>query len=146
MTMSGRLAVLGLTGMILGGCQHSGQPLQYVSASEAIATRSITIAAGASTNIDFAVALNEDCSLASQQGSFRVAKEPTNGRLTVKDAVDHPSFSKPNPRSACNARRVPGRAITYRPADGFVGVDSFEYDRFLSGGTLIHVRVVVNVK
>jgi hypothetical protein len=46
----------------------------------------------------------------------------------------------------CNTKRVHGRAVSYRSNPGFVGTDTVEYDRFIAGGALLHLKVDVIVK
>lgn len=141
-----RMAAVGMIGLFLTGCQHTGPSIQVVGPSEVAANRPITVASGVPTKIAFTTALNPDCTRASDVGTTRIVRAPANGRLTLKEAEDYPTYVKSNPRYVCNSRRVAGRTLTYKSAAGFVGNDYFEYDQFVPGGVLLHMKVNVQVR
>jgi PBP1b-binding outer membrane lipoprotein LpoB len=59
---------IGLLAMTLAGCQAHRPTVQVVSSSEAIITRSVTIASGSSILLDFDVAQNPDQRPRDDQG------------------------------------------------------------------------------
>ena len=93
----------------------------------------------------FFLAINPDCSLLGYP-TVRISAQPTNGVVSVFKGKAFPRFLAPNPRSACDSRRVPAMRMEYRPRRDFVGSDSFSIDVFFRSGAEQEVTVNVTVR
>jgi len=101
------------------------------------------VEAGKKTRLYFGYNLNPDCS--SMDLSVRVAAEPQHGTIEVTSGEGFPNFKSDNIRYKCNTKRVQGKIVTYKPANGFTGTDVFELVDF-SGGYAREMTIRVTVR
>ena len=73
------------------------------------------------------------CSL-SDWTDISITKPPLHGEAILIDARVAIYFAKENPRSACNGRSVPGRALEYTPAQDYKGADEIVVETINSDG------------
>ncbi|TBW33004.1 hypothetical protein EYW49_20995 [Siculibacillus lacustris] len=142
-----KIAVFAVAAMALAlaGCARAPN-VTIGSGGEVVLHRSVAVASGGEVRLDFAAAINEDCSPVLPLPTVRVAREPEHGTIRARRVDDHPVFFAPNPRKACNVRKVPGNLVTYQAARGWVGVDHVAYDMFYPLGRQFHIEVDVHVK
>lgn len=93
-----------------------------------------TIPAGGKLDVFAYGEVNPDCSLAGET-TVRLQQSPEHGGVMTRRSKGFGFFPPSNPRSACNARRVAGVNVTYRPARDFVGTDTFSLDVIFSNGS-----------
>lgn len=85
-----------------------------------------TVPQGALSVIDFAYAINPDCS-SRGLATLTITRPPGHGTARIQSARGHPRFAAASPLAACDATAVPGVAITYRPAAGYTGIDTMAF-------------------
>jgi len=73
------------------------------------------------------------CSL-SDWTDISITKPPLHGEAILIDARVAIYFAKENPRSGCNGRSVPGRALEYTPAQDYKGADEIVVETINSDG------------
>lgn len=113
--------------------------------SEVVATRNLTVASGGTLRVGFFASVNPDCTRV-EGASLQLTSEPANGVTTIKPTQSFAYFPPANPRSACNAKRVAGELMEYRPNPGFVGEDHFGFTRYTVEGRAVREDVVVHVQ
>ena len=89
---------------------------------------------GKPLNIDTHYSTNPDCTSAGQP-TVRIIEAPKHGKVELRETTDFPEFKANNSRAHCNMRRVPVVQITYIPAPGYSGPDSFKTDVVYASGT-----------
>ncbi len=82
-----------------------------------------TVAAGTTATLAFSATVNPDCS-SRGLNTVRIAKAPAHGVAQVAQKLDFAHYAAAGPYAKCGAARVPGMAVTYTPAKGFVGQDA----------------------
>jgi hypothetical protein len=117
-------AAVMLGSLVLAGCQTTQSTL----------TR--TAVAGQPLRLDFVGSFNPDC---TPIGTSRVliTRQPSSGRVVVSKGTGFSSYGRENPRSRCNARRMPGIIVHYIPNPGFIGQDSFDAELLFGSGTTL---------
>jgi hypothetical protein len=85
---------------------------------------SVPAMADQTTMVNFASRLNPDCSPGTF-AKFRVVQQPQHGQVDIGRKVGLPRFPPASPFAVCNKNPVQGVAVTYTPAKGFTGPDSF---------------------
>ena len=108
-------------------------------------SRSKIAASGKQIKLNFFNSTNPDCS-SSGDPTVRIAQEPQHGRILVSAGRDFPSFSQNNVRSACNTRRVAGRAVNYVSERGYVGSDSALVEVFFTSGHAYRMYYTIQVR
>lgn len=102
------------------------------------------VAAGKTTVLGFASAVNPDCSSRGLP-SLAVTQAPAHGSSLVFRQLGHPHFGS-GPYAACNAVLVPGVVITYTPLPGFSGQDAMTFEETdVSGGHRVF-RIALTVQ
>ncbi len=86
-----------------------------------------TVRAGISSVLDFAFAVNPDCSSRGLPKLW-VSQAPEHGTAEVSNRDGHPGFPQGNPYASCNASLVPGVLVTYTSAPGFTGLDAMTFE------------------
>jgi len=104
-----------------------------------------TVAAGQTATLNFAFAVNPDC---SSRGLAKVwvSQDPQHGATQVVTRDGHPSFPAGNPFAQCNAATVPGVAVTYTPSPGFTGSDTLVFEETDVGGRHRAFRIALTVR
>jgi hypothetical protein len=82
------------------------------------------------------------CSL-SDWTDISIAKPPLHGEAILIDARVAIYFAKENPRSGCNGRSVPGRALEYTPAQDYKGADEIVVETINSDGMHFTYHITV---
>ena len=113
--------------------------------SQISGTKSVSGASGARIKIAFIAAINPDCTTIDGM-IVRAVDKPANGTVELVQNADFPIFTRNNPRSACNTRRVSGTTVFYRSRSGFTGEDTFSYDWFTPAGIKVHVNVIAHIE
>ena len=103
------------------------------------------VPAGGSLNNLGYTAVHEDCTSMGYP-SVRVTSGPSNGRVMVSKGAIYPYYPQPNPRAACNRRRVQGTVLQYKPNPGYIGSDSFTVQVIYPSGTERNDSYYVEVK
>ena len=85
------------------------------------------VPAGSTAVLNFAFAINADCSTRGLPKLW-VSAGPGHGMAAVLARDGHPRFPSGHPLSGCNAAAVPGVAVTYTPAPGFSGADAMTFE------------------
>ncbi len=81
-----------------------------------------SVPSGSNRQIDFLASINPDCSSIGL-ATVRLVDGPAHGVLTTDKGRDYKPFAAPNPRHACNKRRLSGVKVFYQSETGFYGVD-----------------------
>ena len=84
---------------------------------------SATVAAGTTATLAFSATVNPDC-ISRGLNTVRIAKAPEHGVAQVAQKLDFGRFAAGGPYAKCGAVKVPGMAVTYTPAKGFVSQDA----------------------
>jgi len=105
------------------------------------------LSAGKKITLDFAYALNPDCSPA-EGGPVEVktTTEPEHGAVEVVPGDGFPNFAKTNIRFKCNDKRTRGFFIKYKSTGGYVGPDKFEMLILYPSGLAREVNYNINVR
>jgi hypothetical protein len=113
--------------------------------SERSFTIQVTVLSGQPNHGDVFGALNPDCT-AVPGVAARISVQPSRGKVTAQSTQDFLYFKEPNPRARFNSKRVPAWIVQYRSDAGYVGTDTFSYDKYLADGVVVHVRMNVDVR
>jgi len=92
-----------------------------------------------------AYSTNPDCSSIGQ-AVVRMTQAPQHGHVIIRSASIYPNFPASNPRSACNARRVPGVEAVYVSERGYLGFDSASFDIIYASGSYRQYTPTINVR
>ena len=116
----------------------SNQAFQKINISRAaIGSTQIVIWGGA--------AIDPDCS--PHPGStLTIVAPPAHGAVEVVEEPIYVAFPPGNPRSACNARKVPGRHVYYTANPGYAGHDKVVLEGSSEDGHVRHVTIDVDVR
>jgi hypothetical protein len=90
-----------------------------------------TVAVGGVLKVGHYASVNPDCSLLGMP-VVRLSVPPTHGVVRTVKKSGFSRFS--GPFAQCNARRVAGVSVEYRPERGFAGTDSFSLDIIYASG------------
>jgi hypothetical protein len=90
-----------------------------------------TVAAGGVLKLAHYASVNPDCSSLGMP-VVRLSVPPTHGVVTTIKTSGFSHFS--GRFDQCNARRVAGISVEYRPERGFAGADSFSLDIIYASG------------
>jgi hypothetical protein len=75
-----------------------------------------------------------------------ISQTPEHGVAAVLTREGHPVFPAGHPFAKCNVASVPGTAVTYTPASGFVGLDTVTFEEIDVDGGHRSFRVVLTVQ
>ncbi|GJD33173.1 hypothetical protein FMGBMHLM_0058 [Methylobacterium aerolatum] len=100
---------------------------------------------GEARAIAFLTSLFPDC---SSQGPvvIRLLSQPKHGRVTVEDENSFPRYEPASPLAACNARKVPGKRVTFESDEKFEGTDAFRMLVINADGSGYEVAVKMLVR
>lgn len=100
---------------------------------------------GQQVRIWSATLLNPDC---TPEGTItaQIIEAPRHGQASVADGEIFPNFAPPNPRVACNARKVPGKQAFYTSDASFTGHDRFVIQAATSEGLMRDIIVDIDVR
>jgi dienelactone hydrolase len=104
-----------------------------------------TVAAGASTFLNFAYNLNPDCST-KDLPKIQLTQQPTHGTAKIEQRSDFPRFPATSPYAVCNDRQVPGMSVEYTPQTGFAGVDALAFEETTPPNHDTVFRLAITVK
>ncbi len=90
--------------------------------------------------------IDPDCTARLPGATLAVIAQPAHGSVVVDDTPDYFAFPPANPRSACNARKVPGHHAAYTAAGGFTGKDRFVLQGSTGNGVVRRITVTVDVR
>ena len=90
-------------------------------------------------------AINPDCTEVPGV-TLTVLREPEHGTATVSNDPIYPSFPAANPRSVCNARKVPGHTAIYQAAAAYRGRDRLVLQGSSPDGRVREITVQVDVR
>ena len=91
-------------------------------------------------------AINPDCSAQTPAATLTIISPPNHGQATISDDRYFLSFPPTNPRSACNARKVPGHQAFYTAAAGFTGRDHVVLQGTSPDGRVRQISVDIEVR
>ena len=103
------------------------------------------VPAGQTSTLNFAYAVNPDCT-PNGLPNLAVSLPPEHGTTAVLTQSGHPSFPPGHPLANCDAGTVPGVAVTYTPAPGFVGADALTFKETTVDGVHRWFHVTLTVK
>jgi hypothetical protein len=93
-----------------------------------------TVAAGQTSTLNFAYAVNPDCTSRGVPKLW-VSQAPEHGTTSILSQDGHPAFPPGHPFAKCNVASVPGITVTYTPTPGFAGSDAVTFEETnLDGG------------
>jgi len=104
-----------------------------------------TVPSGQTATLNFAFAVNPDCSSRGLPKLW-ISQTPEHGVAAVLTREGHPVFPAGHPFAKCNVASVPGTAVTYTPASGFVGLDTVTFEEIDVDGGHRSFRVVLTVQ
>ena len=104
-----------------------------------------SVPSGMNRQIDFLASINPDCSSIGL-ATVRLIEGPSHGVLTTDKGRDYRPFAAPNPRHACNKRRLPGVKVFYQSETGFAGVDRVRILIIAASGTEREARYEIRVR
>lgn len=102
----------------------------------------VTVKPDQTTSLDFSYRLNPDCSPRAF-ADFKVVQPPKHGEVDIGQKDDFPRFQANSPLAVCNQHPVRGIGVSYTPAKGFMGEDTFT---FAETGTGNVFKMVVTVR
>jgi hypothetical protein len=102
------------------------------------------VQAGKKARLYFSYAVLPDCSNATGETTVKVTTEPEHGTIEVVAGEGFPSFPPENIRAKCNTKRIQGKIVSYKSANGYTGADKFEMSVFLPGGFVREVTYNLN--
>jgi hypothetical protein len=102
-----------------------------------------TVAAGGVLKLAHYASVNPDCSSLGMP-VVRLSVPPTHGVVRTIKTSDFSHFS--GAFDQCNARRVAGMSVEYRPERGFAGTDTFSLDIIYASGRERAESFAVTVK
>ena len=91
-------------------------------------------------------AIDPDCSVHAPGATLTILEQPKHGAAVVKDEPYFAAFPPVNPRSACNARKVPGHQAFYTAAAGFKGRDRMVLQGSSPDGSVRRIAVDITVR
>jgi hypothetical protein len=91
-------------------------------------------------------AVNPDCTRSTHRRPMIVREAPTHGAVKVVAGMFFVPFSPPNPRAACNRRRLPAQQAYYAAEPGFTGHDLIVLEQATFDGHLRQVTIDVEVR
>jgi len=104
----------------------------------------ITVAAGTTSLLTFAYAVNPDCSSRGLPKLW-IVQPPAHGSAEAARQLDFPRFQPNNPLAACNTGKVPGIAVRYTPAKGFTGSDLVTFEEINTDNQDLVYRLSITV-
>ena len=138
----------------LAGCRTAGVACSpyavdfnvvWSGRADAVATYARDVPAGATAVLDFASAINPDCSSRGLPKLW-VSRLPEHGTASVFSHGGHPHFPSGSPYAVCNATLVPGVVVTYTPGSGYSGADAVEFQETDVDGRHRNFRVALTVR
>lgn len=102
------------------------------------------VRSGTETTLNFIFTMDTDCKVSAPPG-LRITAAPAHGKAAVSPRTDIPHIPDDGRLAACAGKPVAGEALTYAPADGFVGEDALSLEETTAAGdtALIHIAVTV---
>jgi hypothetical protein len=91
-------------------------------------------------------AVNPDCTRSSHRRPMIVRQAPEHGQVKVVVGMFFVPFSPPNPRAACNRRRLPAQQAYYTAEPGFTGHDAVVLEQATFDGHVRQVTIDVDVR
>jgi hypothetical protein len=101
--------------------------------------------AGQQVRLWWATLLNPDCTAAGTMET-QVVGRPRHGTLLLSDDPVYPDFVAPNPRAACDDRKVPGKQAFYTPDRDYHGHDKVVLTNATSEGRVRRIVVDIDVR
>jgi dienelactone hydrolase len=102
------------------------------------------VTAGSTTNLNFAYAINPDCS-SRVLPQLSISQAPIHGAASLVFHDGHPRFPAGHPYAACNEAIVPGVSVAYTPEPGFTGSDAVTFEETNPNGShrVFHMTLTV---
>jgi len=104
------------------------------------------VASGKKIRLDFAYAVNPDCSPVEGSIEMKTTTEPAHGTVEIVSGDGFPVFAKTSVRFKCNEKKTRGSFITYKANEKYVGSDKFVILILYPSGYAREVSYNVNVK
>lgn len=101
--------------------------------------------AGQPIRLWWATLLNPDCTAGGTM-TTEIVSPPRHGQATISDDKFYPEFIQPNPRAACDVRKVPGKQAFYTATTGFRGHDKVIIRNATSEGRMRRIVVDIDVR
>jgi dienelactone hydrolase len=103
------------------------------------------VPAGSTTNLNFAYAVNPDCSSRALP-QVSISQAPMHGSASVVFHDGHPRFPAGHPYAACNDALVPGVSVAYTPERGFTGSDAMTFEETTENGSHRVFRMTLTIQ
>jgi len=91
-------------------------------------------------------AVNPDCTRSSHRRPMVVRRGPEHGQVRIVAGMFFVPFTAPNPRAACNRRRLPGQQAYYVAEPGFTGRDVVVLEQATFDGHVRQVAIDIEVR
>lgn len=144
-----RAAVLALAAVMPGALPAQTYAVRRIDTAPAKGYSDVHIAKaavpGERIRLWWATLVNPDCTAAGTM-TTEVLTPPQHGDAMLFDDPFYPNFLQPNPRAACDARKVPGKQLFYTAAAGFHGHDKMVFRNATSEGRIRRVIVDIDVR
>lgn len=101
--------------------------------------------AGQQIRVWWASLLNPDCTPAGTM-TTRIVEPPHHGTVTISDDPFFPNFVEPNPRTACDTKRAPGKQAFYTAAPDYHGHDRAVLENATSEGRIRRIVIDLEVR
>lgn len=101
--------------------------------------------AGQQIRLWWATLLNPDCTMAGTM-TTEIVSPPRHGQASISEGEIYPEYRQPNPRVACDARKVPGKQAFYTASADFHGHDKVVIQNATSEGRIRRVIVDIDVR
>ena len=138
---------LGATALFaLTACAPQGRTVGFPTSMTS--SERLSVAANGELRVGFYLgAIRDDCSV-SGHATVRQTIDPANGRLVFRQAQDVPRIiaAPGTARAKCAGRSFGGTLVTYRPAPGFTGDDTFGIDVIWPSGASLKRTISVQVR
>jgi hypothetical protein len=140
-----------LAGYVVEPLQAAAPPAAAppVAAPPVEDTTSITIkrtaVAGMVLRVNFATAINPDCS-SLPLFTVRIMKPPAHGVVKIEAGEEFPTFPPTNVRSECNKQRVPGILVGYTADADYTGADTFVLHTISPNGLVQNQTYLITVE
>lgn len=91
-------------------------------------------------------AIDPDCTAHQPGATLTVLEPPAHGLAEIRSEPYYAAFPPANPRSACNARKVPGNQAFYTATPGYTGHDRLVLQGSSPDGAVRRITVDLTVR
>jgi len=131
-----------ISALCVAGCASTQSASTNVPASPN--SKQFDAASGKVTRIDMFSGVSPKCTQLPGM-SATITKPATQGVAKIVHTRDFSPFPPQDVASKCNKQRVPVWVVQYQSKPGYVGPDSFSYEKKFPDGDVIDATAVLNV-